>query len=337
MTNQLVPRKSDAVAVADDVGAQLYADFLAGRSANTRQAYADDLARFASFLGVASAADAITRLLRGAHGESNGLLFRFRSAMTEAGLSPSTVNRRLSAVRSAVTLARTLGYTDWVPEIVGVKSQTYRDTAGPGIAGARAMLASARLANSAKAARDVAIIRLIFDLALRRAEVAKLDLSDLDPQGQRIWILGKGRTQKEPRSCPPATFAAIDAWLKLRPTVARPDEPALFVNVSNKGRESTGKRITGAGLYFVIAQIGGVTGLKTRPHGLRHASITAALDTFNGDVRAAQQHARHSSPETTMRYDDNRKDLAGKVALGLADILGSGSFETELFIGTDHE
>jgi hypothetical protein len=31
------------------------------------------------------------------------------------------------------------------------------------------------------------------------------------------------------------------------------------------------------------------------------------------DVRAVQQHARHANPQTTMRYDDNRRDLAGKV------------------------
>jgi len=54
---------------------------------------------------------------------------------------------------------------------------------------------------------------------------------------------------------------------------------------------------------------------------LRHASITAALDTSNGDVRAAQAHARHANPQTTMRYDDNRQDLAGKVAAGLAEVL----------------
>ena len=59
------------------------------------------------------------------------------------------------------------------------------------------------------------------------------------------------------------------------------------------------------------------------PHGLRHASITAALDTSNGDVRAAQAHARHASPQTTMRYDDDRQDLAGKMAAKLAEVLTS--------------
>ena len=34
---------------------------------------------------------------------------------------------------------------------------------------------------------------------------------------------------------------------------------------------------------------------------------------------AAQKFARHSDPKTTMRYDDNRKDVAGQMARMLGD------------------
>ena len=71
----------------------------------------------------------------------------------------------------------------------------------------------------------------------------------------------------------------------------------------------------------MIRSLGDEAGIRARPHGLRHASITAALDTSNGDVRAAQAHARHANPQTTLRYDDNRQDLAGKIAVGLAEAL----------------
>jgi site-specific recombinase XerC len=66
-----------------------------------------------------------------------------------------------------------------------------------------------------------------------------------------------------------------------------------------------------AGLPFVV-----------RPHGLRHASITRALDLTNGDIRKVQKFARHADPKTTMRYDDSRKDLAGEVSRMLGDDLG---------------
>ena len=71
----------------------------------------------------------------------------------------------------------------------------------------------------------------------------------------------------------------------------------------------------------MIAGVGDDVGIKTRPDGLRHTSITAALDLSNGDERAAQQHARHPNPQTMIKYDDNRRDLAGDVANGIAELL----------------
>jgi integrase/recombinase XerC len=212
--------------------------------------------------------------------------------MQEAGLAPATVNRRLSAVRSALRFARTIGATTWVPEVKGLKAQTYRDTRGPGLAG------DARL--------------------WRRPQVIGLDLDDIDRAGRRLWVLGKGKAQKEVRTLPAPTLEAIDRSLALRGTVALRYKQALFVSIA---RFKPGRRITGPGLYRVIGSLGDASGIRARPHGLRHASIQPALDTSNGDVRAAQAHARHASPQTTMRYDDNRQDLAGKMAVRLAEAL----------------
>ena len=64
----------------------------------------------------------------------------------------------------------------------------------------------------------------------------------------------------------------------------------------------------------MIQKIGKAVGLKVRPHGLRHAAITEALDVTNGDVRAVQQFSRHKSLDMVMVYDDKRKNLGGKVA-----------------------
>jgi len=238
--------------------------------------------------------------------------------MLEAGLAPATINRRLSAVRSALRFARTIGATTWVPEISGLKAQSYRDTRGPGLAGTRSLLVAASAKSPAKAARDIAIIRLMFDLGLRRGEVVGLDLEDVDHSGRRLWVLGKGRAQKEARTLPASTLEAIDRWLALRGDIAREDEPAVCVNIAHR---QPGRRLTGNGLYRVIRSLGDLAGIRARPHGLRHASITAELDTSNGDVRAVQAHARHANPQTTMRYDDNRQDMAGRTAAKLAEAL----------------
>ncbi len=299
-------------------GQRLIDAFLSGRSQNTRDAYARDVAYFATLAGAATPGEAMAQLLALSHGEANGALLAYRSHLVEQGLTPATINRRLSAIRAAVRLARTLGLSSWAPEIDGLKVQAYRDTVGPGLDGTRNMLAGARSQDAVKAARDVALIRLMFDLGLRRGEVAGLDLSDIDAAGRRLWIMGKGRTQKESRTLPEPTLVALNDWLAVRSRVVAGDVAAVFVAFS--GPEH-GQRITGRGLYHVIRSLGRNVGIKTRPHGLRHASITAALDANNGDVRAVQQHARHSKPETTMRYDDNRKDMAGRIATGLAAAL----------------
>lgn len=304
--------------LAEGQGARLYAAFLAGRSEHTLRAYAMDLEAFAAFLGTPTPQAALAGLLGAERGDGNAALLAYRAHMIGAGLTPATINRRLAAVRSVIKLARTLGLTSWTPEIDGLKAQAYRDTTGPGLEGTRAMLAKARAQEPLKAARDAALIRLMFDLGLRRGEVCSLDLEDLDAPNHRLWIKGKGRTQKEARTLPDVTLAVLNDWLERRKRIADPAETAVFVGLAGR---SHGKRITGRGLHHVIAELGAGIGIKTRPHGLRHASITAALDLNGGDVRAAQLHARHANPQTTMRYDDNRRDLAGRVAQSLADVL----------------
>jgi integrase/recombinase XerC len=191
-------------------GERLYQEFLAGRSPNTLNAYAQDLAAFAASQGARSAGQALEALIGLRAGEGDSRLLAWRAAMLGAGLAPATINRRLSAVRSALRFARTIGATSWVPEIKGLKAQAYRDTRGPGLAGMRSLLVAAAEKSPAKAARDVAIIRLMFDLGLRRGEVLGLDVEDVDRAGRRLWVLGKGRTQKEPRTLPVPTLEAID-------------------------------------------------------------------------------------------------------------------------------
>lgn len=317
--NDLTVSPTAVPTVAESSAERLYRAFLESQTANTRAAYAKDIDFFASFLGELSATAAMSRLLALSGGEGNALLLDYRTHMVDAKLAPSTINRRLSAIRSAAKLARTVGFSSWEPEVAGLKAQAYRDTTGPGLEGTRTMIEIA-LTNTHPgiAVRDVALIRLMFDLALRRGECVSLDLEDIDLAGRRIWILGKGRKQKEARTLPDKTAVALTAWLSERAKYASPEQQAVFISLSGNAK---GRRITGRGVYWVIAGVGADSGFKTRPHGLRHASITTALDVNNGDLRAAQQHARHANPQTTMRYDDNRRDLAGQIAASVANAL----------------
>jgi integrase/recombinase XerC len=72
------------------------------------------------------------------------------------------------------------------------------------------------------------------------------------------------------------------------------------------------------GLYLVVRQIGDRVNLRVRPHGLRHAAITRALDLTGGDIRRGQKFRRHRDVWLLLRYEDNRQDLGGAVARRLA-------------------
>ena len=103
----------------------------------------------------------------------------------------------------------------------------------------------------------------------------------------------------------PAVVAAVLAWIEHRGA-----HPGALFNPLDRPRQ----RLTGNGVYHLVRDLGRQVGIQTRPHGIRHAAITAVLDATNGDMRKAQAFGRHASASTTVTYDDNRQDLSGSAA-----------------------
>ena len=289
--------------------------FLSGRNARTLAAYRNDLEDFRAFLKAKDLDEASRMLLGQGHGEANAVALAYRTDMVERKLQAATINRRLSAVRSLVKLGRTLGMVPWTLDIDNLKTQAYRDTRGPGRQGFRLLLEeldeTAGRADG-KSLRDRAALHLLHDLALRRAEVVSLDLDDVDLESSTLRVMGKGRTEKEPLTLPDPTKMALAAWIEIRGEAAGP----LFLNFDRAGK---GERLTGTGLYLMVRSLGKKAGITVRPHGLRHAGITKALDVTNGNVRAVQRFSRHRDIRILSVYDDNRSDLGGDVARLVAD------------------
>jgi integrase/recombinase XerC len=281
--------------------------FLAGRNPRTLAAYQADLEDFRRYTRTATLANAAQWLLEDPHIVANTFALIYQSKMIERGLQPATVNRRLATLRSLVKLANTLGLVSWTLTVENLPVQPYPDTLGPDRDGFRAMLEAARAQPGPKRLRDVALLRLLHDLGLRPGEAVRLDIEDVDLSGNRIFILGKARAQQEPVILPVPTKAALAAWLEAR----GPEPGPLFVNFDRAGK---GRRLTGAAVYYIVGRLGAKTGLVVRPHGLRHLAITTALDRTNGDVRAVAKFSRHKDLRTLSRYEDNRQDLAGKIA-----------------------
>jgi integrase/recombinase XerC len=310
---ELVPLKPGLTPWRHDAE-QLIQRWQEGRSPHTVRAYCRDLAHFARWSAAAAPVEAITRLLTGSMGEANECLHAYRGAMLDAGLAPATVNRRLSALRSIVQLGRTFGWVAWSLEIDGVK------TRATGIRRALdwkgSLPSSARPPSIARQQRQRAMWpSFAYYLTWHcGAEVAMLDLNDVDVRASRLWIKGKGRREREAITLPPRTVAALKAWIKHRGREPGP----LFINFHHANK-SLG-RLHANGIYWVVRSLGAEVEVTARPHGFRHSSITTGLDKVK-DPRKVQKHGRHASMDTTMIYDDALSDFAGEVAKVVSEAL----------------
>jgi integrase/recombinase XerC len=295
--------------------------FLSNKSERTIAAYRKDLGDFSKFLGIEDSDldHAARRFLSVGRGGANALAAEYRESMESRGLSPATINRRLSALRSMVEQAGTLGLVAWELRIKGMKSEPYRDTQGPGSRNVGKMLGlvegrkktrnkkgdQQEIRTNPKAIRDFTILRLLYDLALRRGEVVSLDVGDVDLEGRKIKVKGKGRAEKEILALPEPTAKALADWIKV---LGESDGP-LFVNFD---RAKKGNRLTGAAVYYVIRKLGKEIGITTRPHGLRHSAITACVEQF--PLTEVQKFSRHKKIETVAVYADNKEGVQSKIA-----------------------
>jgi integrase/recombinase XerC len=293
--------------------ARLLDAFLAGRKEETIKAYRADLEDFQAFVQASSLDQAAGLLMARGLGEASALALAYRTHLMERELAAITINRRLTALRSMIKLARTLGLIPWILEIQGLKTEGYRDTRGPGRNSFRALLEVLNDRSDAKTVRDRAILQCLFDLGLRRKEVMILDLGDFDQQSGTLAFLGKGRTAKNTLTFPPQTKQALEVWIG-----ARGEEPGLLFLTMNRANHGDGHRLTAAGLYEMVRELGRKAGLKVWAHGLRHSAITEALDATGGNIRAVQRFSSHKDVRVVERYDDNRQDLAGDVARKVA-------------------
>ena len=314
MPNEIVPAKRSANLVVPELQAvDVLAHALAALKPTTRRAYEKDLADFARFVGQTGSHAAVELFWRLPHGHANVLALGYRTDMDKRGLKSATVARRLSALRWIVKLGRTLDRIDWALDVRGPHVEPYRDTKGPGDKGWLRMLEHAQAAakqGTPITVRNLAILRTVHDLALRRAEVCALDLASVDLEASTLDVVGKGQTDASRFTLPPPTVAALGAWIELRGT----DPGPLFVRLDRAAEEPT--RLTADGLYLLIRELGRRAGVPKPvwPHGLRHQAITSLLDRTNGNIRMAQKYSRHADPRTLLRYDDTRLDLAGEAA-----------------------
>jgi integrase/recombinase XerC len=284
--------------------------WLEGRSPRTREAYAADLADFQRFIGAEDGNAAAAALLSRGAGPANELVLAYRAALVERGLASATINRRLAALRSLVSVAQLLGQVEWALRIRNLRREARRETKGPGEAALRALLDELEGRQGPKGARDRAIFRLLLDLGLRRFEVAGLDLERVDLAGARIAVLRKGKRERAWLELPPKCVAALARWIELRGPAPGP----LFTGF----RRAAGQRLEPDGVYRMIRALGsaaGVVGLRT--HKIRHSAITVARRLAHERGIAIEEvldFSGHADVKTLMVYLDRDRSRQGEIS-----------------------
>jgi integrase/recombinase XerC len=145
------------------------------------------------------------------------------------------------------------------------------------------------------AARDRALLELLYSSGLRLAELVGLDWGMLDWGEATVRVTGKGaKTRLVPVGS--KALAALREWREHSRALARRDGDAVFLN-------RRGQRLSARSVQLRVRRAGLAQGVATRvhPHALRHSFASHVLQS-SGDLRAVQEMLGHASISTTQVY-----------------------------------
>ncbi|TAM56796.1 MAG: hypothetical protein EPN53_01040 [Acidobacteria bacterium] len=237
-----------------------------------------------------------------------------------ARFAPATTNRILAGVRGCLREAWASGLLE--PDARDRLIYGLGNVRGGGLQAGRvlerrevdALLHACAADVTPAGVRDAAVVALLVGAGLRRAEVAGLDLADLDVAGATVKVIGKGsRARLVPLAGP--VMARIDAWVGERGHRQGALFPPVRVGKVRKGR------IGASAVWRVVARRAKAAGLaKTAPHDLRRTAATEMLGR-GADLAVVQRILGHESVTTTTRYD-RRGVAAARKAVELIELGG---------------
>jgi integrase/recombinase XerD len=284
------PKLDDAVARAYYI--ERFDDFLAleqGASVQTSRAYKLDIARFvmyASIKGAKAPAEIGARMLR-----------EFVYHLKDLGLSPASIRRNVSAVRTYFKFMLGEGFVvrdpserletpkRWrtLPEVLGIEE-------------IEKLLAAPSL-DEPLAFRDRAMLELAYGAGLRVSEWISLGVRDVMLADHVVRVFGKGAKE---RLVPIGRRAigAIAIYLReLRPKLEKGEgKGRLFLN-------SRGRPLSRMGAWKILRKYVDQVGITkpVSPHTLRHSFATHLLEG-GADLRAVQEMLGHVDISTTQIY-----------------------------------
>jgi len=259
-----------------------------GAAEKTRRAYGIDGGQFAVWCEAQELdpAAVTARALR-----------RYAGRLSDRRLSPTTIARKLAAVRALLGCLREHGTLTHNP--ADLIPTPKRPAHLPRVLKPAdlALLLDRIPASTPLDLRDRAMFELAYACGLRAEELVGLDVSSIDFDGEQVRVEGKGaKTRMVPAG--EVSLAAGRRYLeRARPALSAADgEPALFLSKSGRrlGTSDVRRRLR------IWAGHVGFAGALT-PHGLRHSFATHLLEG-GADLRAIQELLGHASISTTQLY-----------------------------------
>ena len=153
--------------------------------------------------------------------------------------------------------------------------------------------------------RNKAMVLVLIDTGIRREELAKIKISDINIEARLISIYGKGRKQRL-MLVSPTTLKAIWHYLRAR------KGPSECLWITEEGKPITGDGI-GQMLQDLVSRAG-ITGHKASAHVFRHTFANNFLDA-GGDLFDLQYLLGHASLKMVEGYSRAHKQRRALKAL----------------------
>jgi len=223
----------------------------------------------------------------------------FAAGEHAGGLSPRSVQRRLSAARSFFSYLQREGASERNPaqEVRAPRMKKHLPMTLDTDQMARLL---AFRVDDRLSTRDKAIMELFYSSGLRLGELVALNVAEIDLADRTVRVLGKGG---KTRIVPVGRYAlgALRAWLALRTasTAARraaAEPKALFL--SRGGRRLSARAVQRRVELWARRQ--GIS-MHVHPHIFRHSFATHLLES-SADLRGVQELLGHADISTTQVY-----------------------------------
>lgn len=217
--------------------------------------------------------------------------------MMEGGQKETSVNRRLSALRSFYRYLLRKGVVEVSPmqTVRGPKKKKplpmfLREEE------MNRLLDETDFGEGFEGERDRLIIEMFYETGMRRAELVGLNEADVDFYRGQIKVTGKRNKQ---RLIPfgEELGSALRVYMEEKAQeVPEAEDGALFV-------QKSGRRVTDAWVYTMVKRnLSRVTTIKKRsPHVLRHTFATTMLN-HDAEIEAVKELLGHESVSTTEIY-----------------------------------